>query len=107
MFLNMVVRHSALLRKLALNVEHFYVKTIGVGLKIMLLTMKQEKWAISMLQTKYERFPKQLQTKSQNRHFHTPAVNSLLLQNFNVGFAHYDSFRGGGSHIGFHQHCPK
>ena len=26
-----VVRHSALLRKLALNVEDFYVKTIGWG----------------------------------------------------------------------------
>ena len=31
MFLNTVVRHSALLRKLALNVEDFYVKTIGWG----------------------------------------------------------------------------
>ena len=31
MLLNMVVRHSALLRKLALNVEDFYVKTIGWG----------------------------------------------------------------------------
>ena len=30
-FLNMVVRHSALLRKLALNVEDFYVQTIGWG----------------------------------------------------------------------------
>ena len=29
--LNMVVRHSALLRKLALNVEDFYVKTMGQG----------------------------------------------------------------------------
>ena len=33
MFLNMVVRHSALLRKLALNVEDFYVKNNRVGLK--------------------------------------------------------------------------
>ena len=33
MFLNMVVRHSALLGKLALNVEDYYVKTIGWGLK--------------------------------------------------------------------------
>ena len=33
MFLNMVVRHSALLGKLALNVEDFYVKTIAWGLK--------------------------------------------------------------------------
>ena len=32
MFLNMVVRHSALLGKRALNVEDFYVKTIGLGL---------------------------------------------------------------------------
>ena len=31
MFLNIVVRHSALLRKLALNVEDFCVKTIGWG----------------------------------------------------------------------------
>ena len=31
-FLNMVVRHSALLGKLALNVEDFYVKTIEWGL---------------------------------------------------------------------------
>ena len=31
MFLNMVVRYSALLRKLALNVEDFYVKTIEWG----------------------------------------------------------------------------
>ena len=31
MLLNMVVRHSALLRKLAINVEDFYVKTIGWG----------------------------------------------------------------------------
>ena len=29
MLLIMVVRHSALLRKLVLNVEDFYVKTIG------------------------------------------------------------------------------
>ena len=29
--LDMVVRHSALLRKLALNVEDFYVYTIGWG----------------------------------------------------------------------------
>ena len=29
MFLNMMVRHSALLRKLALNIEDFYAKTIG------------------------------------------------------------------------------
>ena len=29
--LNMVVRHSALLGKLALNVEDFYVKTRGWG----------------------------------------------------------------------------
>ena len=29
--LNIVVRHSALLGKLALNVEYFYVKTIGEG----------------------------------------------------------------------------
>ena len=29
MILNMVVRHMALLRKLALNAEDFYVKTIG------------------------------------------------------------------------------
>ena len=42
MFLNMVVRHSALLRKLALNVEDFYVKTIGWGYKITFLTMKHE-----------------------------------------------------------------
>ena len=35
MFLNMVVRHSALLGKLALNVEEIYVKTIGRGYKIM------------------------------------------------------------------------
>ena len=33
MFLNVVVRHLALLGKLALNVEDFYVKTIGWGLK--------------------------------------------------------------------------
>ena len=31
MLLNMVVRHSALLRKLALNVYGFCVKTIGWG----------------------------------------------------------------------------
>ena len=31
MFLNMVARHSALLRKLVLNVENFYVKTILWG----------------------------------------------------------------------------
>ena len=31
MFLNLVVRHSALLRKLALNVEDFYIKAIGWG----------------------------------------------------------------------------
>ena len=33
MFFDMVVRHSALLGKRALNVEGFYVKTIGWGLK--------------------------------------------------------------------------
>ena len=33
MLLNMVVRYSAPLRKLALNVKNFYVKTIGWDLK--------------------------------------------------------------------------
>ena len=33
MFLNMVVRHSALLGKLAIIVEDFYVKTTEWGLK--------------------------------------------------------------------------
>ena len=35
MLLNVVVRHSAFLRKLALSVDDFYVKTIGWGYKIM------------------------------------------------------------------------
>ena len=39
----MVVRHSALLKKLALNVEDFCVKTIGWGYKIMFLTTKHGK----------------------------------------------------------------
>ena len=53
MFLNMVVRHSALLRKLALNVEEFYVKTIGWGYKKYVFDHETRKsWAISMLQTK-------------------------------------------------------
>ena len=33
MLLNMVARLSALLRKLALNVEDLFVKTVGWGLK--------------------------------------------------------------------------
>ena len=41
--LNMVVRHSVLLRKHALNVEDVYVETIGWGYKIMFLTMKHGK----------------------------------------------------------------
>ena len=41
MVLNMVVRQLALLRKLALNAEDFYVKTIGWD--TMFLTMKHEK----------------------------------------------------------------
>ena len=44
MCLTIVVRHLALLRKLTLNVEDLYVKTIGWGLKkIMILTMKHGK----------------------------------------------------------------
>ena len=43
MFLNMVVPHSALFGKHALNVEDFYVKTNRMGLKIMFLTMKHGK----------------------------------------------------------------
>ena len=43
MLLNMVVGHSALLRKLALNVEDFHVKTTGWGLKNHVLTMKHGK----------------------------------------------------------------
>ena len=39
-----------------------------------------EKWTISTLQTKDKSFLKQLQPKSPNGHFHTPAANSLLLQ---------------------------
>ena len=39
----MVARHSALLGKLALNVEEFYIKAIGWGLKIMFLTTKYGK----------------------------------------------------------------
>ena len=42
-FLNIVVRHLALLRKLALNVEDFCVKTIGWGYKIMFWTIKYGK----------------------------------------------------------------
>ena len=41
--MNMVVRDSALLRKLALNVEDFYVKTIGWSYKFMFLTTKYGK----------------------------------------------------------------
>ena len=53
MFLNMVGRHSELLRKLALNVEDFYVKTIGWGLKNHVFDHETRKnWAISTLQTK-------------------------------------------------------
>ena len=38
---NMVVQYSALLGKVALNVDDFYVKTIGRGKKkIVFLTMK-------------------------------------------------------------------
>ena len=44
MFLNMVVRHSALLGKLALNVEDFHVKTKKKwGEEIMILTTKHGK----------------------------------------------------------------
>ena len=39
----MMVQHSALLRKLALNVEDFCVVAIGWGSKIMFLTMKHVK----------------------------------------------------------------
>ena len=41
--MNMVVRHAAFVRKLALNVEDFYVKTIGWVKNIMFLTMKHRK----------------------------------------------------------------
>ena len=43
MFLNMAIRNMVLLRKLALNVEYFYVKTIMWGYEIMFLTMKHGK----------------------------------------------------------------
>ena len=43
MFLNMVVRHSALLRKLAVNVEDFYVKTIEWGEGFLFLIMEYGK----------------------------------------------------------------
>ena len=43
MLFNMVVRHLALWRKLALSVEDFYVKTMGWSYKIMFLTMKYRK----------------------------------------------------------------
>ena len=42
--------------------------------------MEHGKWAISTLQAKNIRFLKAVTTKYQNRHFHTPAANSLLLQ---------------------------
>ena len=80
MFLNMVVQLLALLRKLTLNVEDFCFKTIGGVKKSCFGPLNTEKWAISMLQTKDKGFLKQLQPKSQNRHFHTPAANSVLLQ---------------------------
>ena len=43
MFLNMVIRHSALWGKLGIIVEDFYVKTTGWDYKIVFLTMKQGK----------------------------------------------------------------
>ena len=43
MFLNIVIRHSALFRKLALNDEDVYVKTIGRGQETMFLTTKHGK----------------------------------------------------------------
>ena len=38
--MNTVVQHSVFLRKLALNVEDFYVKTIGRGLRNLALNVE-------------------------------------------------------------------
>ena len=67
--------------KLAVIVEDFYVKTIGWGLKNHVFdheTRKREVFPCYRL--KINDFLSSYNQKSQNRHFHTPAANSLLHQ---------------------------
>ena len=102
MFLNMVVRHPARLRKLALNVEDFCVETIGWGKKIMLLIMKHGKsglfpcYRLKIKQTKKDF----LSIYNQNLKVCIFTTLKQIRCNCKVGLAHYDSFRGGGSHFG-------
>ena len=77
MFLNMVVKHSALLGKLALNVEDTYVKTKW-GLQNHVFNQETQK---------SRQFPRYrlktndfLSSYNQNIKIDTPAANSLLLQ---------------------------
>ena len=56
------------------------IKQQGGVKKSCLWPWNMEKWAISMLHTKDNLFLNQLQPKSQNWHFHTPAANSMPLQ---------------------------
>ena len=75
MFLNMVVQHLALLRKLDLNVEDFYVKTIGWVFDHETL----KSGLFSCYRLKINDFLSSYNPNLKNRHFHTPAANSLLL----------------------------
>ena len=93
MFLNMVVRHWAHLRKLALNVEDFYVKTIGWGLKNMFFDHETRN---SGLFPCYRMKINDL-LSSYNSTFSHPC--SKFRAAAKARLAHYDSFRGGGSHI--------
>ena len=93
----MVVRHSALLGKLALHVEDFYVKTIWWGLKNHVFDHEtRESGLFPCYRLKINEFLSSYNKISKSTFSH-PC--SKFLATAKVGLAHYDSFRGGGSHI--------
>ena len=100
MYLNMVVQHWALFGKLAIIVEDFYVKIIGLGLKKS-HAFDHETRKSGVFQCYGLKMNDFLSSYNQNlkiRHFHTHLC-SKFLATAKVGLAHYDSFRGGGLHM--------
>ena len=92
-----VVRHSTLFRILGLNVEDFYVKTVGWGLKHHVFDHETRKSGLfPCYRLKINNF---LSSYNQNLKIDTFTPCSKFLATAKMGLAHYDSFCGGGSHL--------
>ena len=101
--MNIVIQHSALLRKLDLNVEDFYVKKKQkkktMGLKNHVFECETRKSGLFLCYRL--KINDSLSSYKQNLKIDIFTPLQQILATAKVGLAHYDSFRGGGSQMAF------